>query len=305
MESNMREMNIPTGCTLEDIVAWGTSGLVFIDSLSTTVIKSPHAEDNYALINVEIERDIYERFAQKDGHEGLLQYFGPVETGIRLEYASNQSILHYLQEHKSDISVEQKLQWCQEISYTLQFIHSNKVVHGDFKCNNIFLDDPLRSKVADFGGSSLDGSELRVMVSASHRGPGVLESIEGDIFALGSTMYEIITGQAPYTGREEEEIVGLFSKSKFPDTSTLGPIGCTIRNCWQGKFASAREVWTSITGFIPSHCFIATLLTPSAIQKRRGSHQETSNASKTTTVIIVTSAICLLAIYWKKRPATR
>lgn len=301
----MREMNIPTGCTLEDIVAWGTSGLVFLDSSSTTVIKSPHAEDNYALVNVEIERDIYERFAQKGGHEGLLQYFGPVETGIRLEYASNQGILHYLQEHKSDISVEQQLQWCQEISYTLDFIHSNKVVHGDFNCNNIFLDDALRSKVADFGGSSLDGSELRVMVSASHRGPGVLKSIEGDIFALGSTMYEIMTGQAPYTGREEEEIVGLFSKSKFPDTTSLGPIGCTIWNCWQGKYASAHEVWTSITGLYLPPCFIATVLIPSAIQKRRGSLQDPPYASKTTTAIFVISAICLLAIYWKRRSANR
>lgn len=193
MGSNVPEINIPTGCALEDIVAWGTSGLVFLDSSSTTVIKSPHAEDNYALVNVEIERDIYERFTQQGGHEGLLQYFGPFETGIRLEYASNQGILQHLREHKSDIGVEQRLQWCQEISYTLDFIHSNKVVHGDFKCNNILLDEALRSKVADFSGSSLDGSELRVMVSASHRGPGILESIEGDIFALGSSMYEIMT----------------------------------------------------------------------------------------------------------------
>jgi len=249
MGSNTQDINIPTGTS---VLGWGTSGLVFLDSSSLTVIKSPLTND-YACINVEIERKIYERFTQQGGHEGLLQYFGPFqtgpfETGIRLEYASNRSILQYFQEHESNISVEQRLRWCKEISYTLKFIHLNKVIHGDFKCNNIFLDDTLRSKVADFGGSSLDGSELRVVVSASHRSPRVLDSVEGDIFALGSSMYEIMTGQAPYTEHDEYEIERLFSESKFPDTTSLGPIGDIIWDCWQGKYASAYEVWMSITG---------------------------------------------------------
>ena len=73
MGSDVREFNIPTGCTVKDIVAYGTSGLVFLDS--STVIKFPHPDD-YAVTNIEIERDIYERFTQQGGHDGLLQYFG-------------------------------------------------------------------------------------------------------------------------------------------------------------------------------------------------------------------------------------
>ncbi|KAL5411207.1 hypothetical protein PMIN04_010329 [Paraphaeosphaeria minitans] len=287
MGSNVREMSIPTGCTVKDLVALGTSGLIFRDT-STTVIKFPNADDEFALVNVEIERDIYERFTKQGGHEGLLKYFGSFETGIRLEYASNQGILQYLREHKNDISVKQRIQWCQEISCTLAFIHSNKVVHGDFKCDNIFLDDSLRSKVADFGGSSMDGSELRIMVSASHRGPRDLKPIEEDIFALGSTMYEIMTGQAPYNGHEEEEIVDLFTKSKFPNTISLGPIGNIIQNCWQGKYARAHEVWTSVT----------------VIQKRHGSLHDSPYASKTTAIFAI-GAICLLGIYWNRRSANR
>ena len=243
MGSNTQDINNPTGTS---VLGWGNSGLVFLDSSSLTVIKYPLTND-YARINVEIERKIYERFTQQGGHEGLLQYFGPFETGIRLEYASNRSILQYFQEHESNISVEQRLLWCKEISYALNFIHLNKVIHGDFKCNNIFLDDTLRSKVADFGGSSLDGSELGVVVSASHRSPRVLDSVEGDVFVLGSSMYEIMTGQAPYTEHDENEIERLFSESKFPVTTSLGPIGDIIWNCWQGKYACAYEVWMSIT----------------------------------------------------------
>lgn len=223
---------------------------MFLDSSSNTVIKSPHSEDDEA--RIKIEGEIYERFTLQGGHEGLLQYFGAFESGIRLEFASNGGLLPYLEEHKSDIGLEQRLRWCQEVSHTLYFIHSNKVVHGDFKCNNIFLDDTLHSKVADFGGSSLDGSDLQIMVTASHRRPGVLNSTEGDIYALGSSLYEIMTGHAPYAGREEHDIVGLFSESKFPETTSLGPMGDIIRGCWQGKYASAHEVWTSIKGLMLS-----------------------------------------------------
>jgi hypothetical protein len=64
---------------------------------------------------------------------------------------------------------------------------------------------------------------------------------EGDIYALRFYFYKIITSQAPYARCEEEEIVGLFSKSKFPKTTSLGPTGNVIQRCWQGKYASAMK----------------------------------------------------------------
>jgi hypothetical protein len=246
MSSHVQEMNIPAGFSVKDIVAWGTSSLVFLDSASNTVIKVPHSAEDEAAIKVEI--DIYERFTQQGGHDGLLRYSGRFGDGIRLEFARNQGLLSYLQEHKSNISLEQRLRWCQEISNTLSFVHANGVVHGDFKCNNIFLDDTLHTKLADFGGSSLDDSDLLIMVTASHRSTGNLKSINADIYALGSSFYEILTGEAPYEGFEEDEIMGLFSESKFPDTRSLGPMGDIIQDCWRGKITSAYEASMCIEG---------------------------------------------------------
>lgn len=74
------QLYIPKGFTIEDIVAWGTFGMVFLDSTSNTVVKSPLSERDRGTIKK--EREIYERFTQYGGHEGLLQYFEPVETGI-------------------------------------------------------------------------------------------------------------------------------------------------------------------------------------------------------------------------------
>ncbi|KAE9978410.1 hypothetical protein EG328_001491 [Venturia inaequalis] len=240
------ELYIPDGFTISDIVSWGISGMIFLDSASNTVVKSPLSELDRGLI--EVEREIYERFTQHGGHEGLLQYAGPFGTGIRLEFASNQGILPYIRRLENNISFEQRLRWCEELSRTLFFIHSNNIIHGDLNCNNILLDSALHSKVADFAGSSIDGSSLSIQVMVSHRSPGDLNSIGGDLFALGSTLYEILTGESPYAECEEDEIRSLFGDSVFPETTGLGPMGYIILGCWQGKYVSAHEVYTEIEG---------------------------------------------------------
>ncbi|KAE9982211.1 hypothetical protein EG327_005920 [Venturia inaequalis] len=275
------ELYIPDGFTISDIVSWGTSGMIFLDSASNTVVKSPLSELDRGLI--EVEREIYERFTQHGGHEGLLQYAGPFGTGIRLEFASNQGILPYIRRLENNISFEQRLRWCEELSRTLFFIHSNNIIHGDLKCNNILLDSALHSKVADFAGSSIDGSRLSIQVTASHCSPGDLNSIEGDLFALGSTFYEVLTGESPYAECEEDEIRSLFSDSVFPETTGLGPMGYIILGCWQSKYVSAHEVYSEIEG----------------IRKRPDSLYNSPHAL-TVAAAFAISGLCFFALCWKR-----
>ncbi|KAI9046951.1 hypothetical protein LZ554_009026 [Drepanopeziza brunnea f. sp. 'monogermtubi'] len=112
------------------------------------------------------------------------------------------------------------------------------------------FNDQLDAKIADFGGSSLDGSPLLIAVTASHRSPGPSLSIQGDLFALGSTMYSIMTGDAPYATIDEEEIRALYAQSKFAETTELGPIGHLITNCWQGRYHAANTVVAGITAIL-------------------------------------------------------
>lgn len=117
------------------------------------------------------------------------------------------------------------------------------VIHGDLTCHNISLDSNQNAKLFDFGGSSIDGSEPLIGVTESHRWPGNDDkSTQVDLFALGSTLYEIWTGKPPYHGLSDVEITNLFKQSDFPRTQSLGPIGDVIRGCWQGRFASANDV---------------------------------------------------------------
>jgi serine/threonine protein kinase len=245
------EIHYPTGFSLKDIVSWGNTGMVCLDESSQTVVKSPHGEEDEEAIA--IERRIYERISEHGGHKGLLRYHGCYESGIRLEYVCNNTLRSFIGKPTKDINIENlRFRWARQITDTLRFLHSIHVIHGDLTCGNIFLDKHLNAKLGDFGGSSLDGSPLLVEVTASHKHPGLLLSIQGDIFALGSALYEIMTEVAPYHELSEEEIDARYSDADFPETESLGSIGDIIKYCWQGQYGSVDAIITDIEGMFIS-----------------------------------------------------
>src|SRR4051812_6210990 len=145
----MGQIRFPTGLKMSDCLGAGLTGMAYLDKTSKTVIKFPHEGDELA---IEVERRIYERFQQHGGHEGLLQYYGPFELGIRLEYASKHNLRKYLQTHDK-IDAKQRLQWSRQITGALAFVHLMNVIHEDLTCHNIVLDDSLHAKLLDFAGS--------------------------------------------------------------------------------------------------------------------------------------------------------
>lgn len=242
----MSQIAWPTGFSQKDLVGWGNFGVVCLDASTDTVVKFPHLDEHKE--HIQVERAIYKRFEDYGSHVGLLRYFGPYESGLRLQFAENYGLRKYIQDHGSNLPSEQRLRWCQQIANTLAYIHSSGVIHGDLEIGNVFLDKNLNAKVADFAGSSLDGSPLLVAVTSSHRYPGPLLSKQADIFALGSTIFELMCGRAPYEGCADKDIKAFFKDSKYPETKGLGPIGNVITGCWQGIFSSADKVAMSIHG---------------------------------------------------------
>ena len=97
----------PTGFGSEDIVAWGNIGMVCLDAASQTVIKTPHDETHAD--SLQVERRIYERFQERGGHDGLLQYHKPFDKfSIRLEYAPRFNLCSTLSK-RTDIDSVQRI----------------------------------------------------------------------------------------------------------------------------------------------------------------------------------------------------
>ncbi|OBT70001.1 hypothetical protein VE03_00364 [Pseudogymnoascus sp. 23342-1-I1] len=216
------EIHYPQGFSLQDLVGYGNTGLVVLDSSSNTVIKTPIDEKctNY----LTIERLIYERLTQSGGHSGILSYHG-VDLKSFTEDADNAP------------TAAQRLRWVEKIAEALLFIHSTGVVHGDLRAANVLLDENLDPKVADFAGSSLDSSPLLVESAGSYQYPGSSVSVEGDIFAFGSLVYEIMTGREPYEGVDGDETRALYGRKCFPDTEPLGGVAHIVEKCWKGGYS--------------------------------------------------------------------
>ncbi|KAK1087723.1 hypothetical protein LTR33_000921 [Friedmanniomyces endolithicus] len=76
-------------------------------------------------------------------------------------------------------------------------------------------------------------------------------SVQMDLFALGSTLYQIMTGRAPYADVSEEAVEERLVRHEFP--SLLGiECGDAISKCWRGECLSALEIQDAIEDEIRS-----------------------------------------------------
>lgn len=183
------------------------------------VLKAPVTLDDTS--QIDREEEIYIRLGR---HPGILTFYGRLSPYLLLSTASLRSIRQYFQSLRPawTIDLSTKLRWIQEVVESLAFIHSKQVFHGDVSANNIFLDGDLCARLADFGSAAIDDKEPLGLYKTSHSLPSYDSATRTtDLFALDSTMYELLTGQKPYYDMEASEIDRKFETGKFPVLTSL------------------------------------------------------------------------------------
>lgn len=128
---------------------------------------------------------------------------------IIMEYVSGQTLKEYIQEHRP-LSVDQAVKFTTAIAEGLEHAHLMGLVHCDIKPHNILITDTGRLKVTDFGIARAinTGATLlytnSVMGSAHYISPeqasGKSVNVSTDIYSLGVVLYEMLTGEVPFTG---------------------------------------------------------------------------------------------------------
>ena len=108
---------------------------------------------------------------------------------------------------KGKLSIKEATSIAIQVSMGLEAAHNHGIVHRDVKPQNIIISTDGKVKVTDFGiarAASSNTISSNVMGSVHYSSPeqvrGGYSDEKSDIYSLGITLYEMVTGRVPFDG---------------------------------------------------------------------------------------------------------
>jgi serine/threonine protein kinase len=144
---------------------------------------------------------------------------------IVMEYLDGQSLNHLL-ERLGRIPFHRAVGFLTQICQGLAYAHEQGIIHQDIKPDNIFVGTDDQIKILDFGLACAPGSEdLNLAGTIHYAAPEQIEGypVDGrtDIYALGITAYQLVTGSRPFPEENLEEMINLRLSQDIPDPRSL------------------------------------------------------------------------------------
>ncbi len=119
-----------------------------------------------------------------------------------------------------------------QLCSAVYYAHQHGVIHRDIKPQNVFLTADGSIKLGDFGIATFQNSahitRSDVVVGSVHYlAPEISEgnpaSVQSDIYALGVTFFELITGRVPFDDESAVTVALKHIKDKFPSARKFNP----------------------------------------------------------------------------------
>ncbi len=174
--------------------------------VAVKVLKKEFREDKEFISKFKVEAQSAAGLA----HANIVNIYDTGEENgiyyIVMELVDGITLKAYI-EKKGRLSVRETTSIALQISAGLEAAHNNGIVHRDVKPQNIIISTDGKVKVADFGiarASTSNTINSSVMGSVHYSSPeqsrGGYSDAKSDIYSLGITMYEMLTGRVPFDG---------------------------------------------------------------------------------------------------------
>jgi len=182
------------------------------DSGQPVVLKIPYAQfEKDAIFHSRFQRE--EKIGQRLDHPNLIKVLTPRRKSrvyIAMECFEGAALRAKMRD-SGTLAEEVALRYARQLCEALNYIHEQGVVHRDLKPENILINDHGELKIMDFG-IALDKWAQRLTYAGKSSGFGTPdymspEQVNGergdsrsDIYALGTILFEMLTGKVPFTG---------------------------------------------------------------------------------------------------------
>ena len=251
---------------IQSILGKGAMGVVykgFDPGIERTVAIKTVRKD---LVDPELAVQVMARFKNEAKAAGRLLHpnivsvyeYGEDEANafIAMEYVDGTGLREYLN-RKATFEVGQIVAIVSQVLEALDFAHERGVVHRDIKPANLILTASGAVKVADFGIARIDTSNLTnagmVMGTPSYMSPEQCQGKDidrrSDLFSTGVVLYELLTGEKPFSGSIEAIAFKICYEDHKPPSElsklTLTPamdaiVGTALAKAPEARFQNAR-----------------------------------------------------------------
>lgn len=165
---------------------------------------------------------------------------------IVMELIEGITLKSYIQK-KGRLSARETISIAIQIANGIECAHNNQIVHRDIKPQNIMISREEKVKVTDFGiaraasSNTINGNAMgSVHYISPEQAGGKYVDEKSDIYSLGITMFEMITGKVPFDGESTVTIALKHIQNSVPSIREYIPqapvsIEKIILKCTQNK----------------------------------------------------------------------
>ena len=133
-------------------------------------------------------------------------------------------------EKKGPLPVKEAVSIAIQVSQGIEAAHNNNIIHRDIKPQNIMISREGKVKVTDFGiarAASSNTINSNAMGSVHYISPeqargGYIDE-KSDIYSLGITLYELITGKVPFEGDSTVSVALQHINDEIPSPKEIVP----------------------------------------------------------------------------------
>ena len=204
----------------------GIGGMAVVFGAVDTYINNNRVAIKMLKVDVASDEIMVKRFKNESKAESMLKHRNIVaihdvsvkgrEKYIVMEYVEGITLKNYLKGRNGPLSFDEIICYSKQILRALCVAHENHIIHRDIKPQNIMVLQNGLIKVMDFGIAKLPNAETvtvtdkaigTVYYMSPEQARGKKIDSRSDIYSFGAMLYELATGELPFTGETPLSVI--------------------------------------------------------------------------------------------------